>query len=143
MHIRVLPPEGGKACLSIGEHNHFTPTRGIKRHVRALARNHPKARRGVRVTVEVSRSLCLSLSLYIYLCLCLSRFLAISLSLSHSHTRCTAPRSDRLSPANQAERVRGPESWLEGSEFRMSGPERSEPGLGRPALLLLLHYYQA
>ena len=32
---------GGKACLFIHKHEHFTPTREIKRHVRALARNHP------------------------------------------------------------------------------------------------------
>jgi len=33
---------GGKACLLIRKHDHFTPTREIKRHVRALARNHPE-----------------------------------------------------------------------------------------------------
>ena len=32
----------GKACLLIRKHDHFTPTRTIKRHVRALARNHPE-----------------------------------------------------------------------------------------------------
>ena len=32
---------GGKACLSIRKHDHFTPTMQIRRHVRALARNHP------------------------------------------------------------------------------------------------------
>jgi hypothetical protein len=32
----------GKACLSISKHDHFTPPREIKRHVRALARNHPE-----------------------------------------------------------------------------------------------------
>ena len=31
--------EGGKACLSIRKHDHVTPTREIRRHVRALARN--------------------------------------------------------------------------------------------------------
>ena len=30
----------GKACLLIHKHDHFTPTREIKRHVRALARHH-------------------------------------------------------------------------------------------------------
>ena len=30
------------ACLLIRKHDHFTPTREIKRHVRALARNHPE-----------------------------------------------------------------------------------------------------
>ena len=33
---------GGKACLLIRKHDHFTPTRGIKRYVRAPARNHPE-----------------------------------------------------------------------------------------------------
>ena len=27
-------------CTSIRKHDHFTPTRGIRRHVRALARSH-------------------------------------------------------------------------------------------------------
>ena len=36
----VLP--GGKACLLICKHDHFTPTREIKRYVRALACNHPE-----------------------------------------------------------------------------------------------------
>ena len=36
-----LPP-GGKACLLIRKHDHFTPPREIKGHVRALARNHPE-----------------------------------------------------------------------------------------------------
>jgi len=35
-------PGGGGSCLSIRKHDHFTPTREIKRHVRALARNHPE-----------------------------------------------------------------------------------------------------
>ena len=34
--------QGGKACLLIRKHGHFTPTREIRRHVRALARNHPE-----------------------------------------------------------------------------------------------------
>ena len=34
---------GGKACLLIRKHDHFTPAREIRRHVRALARNHPVA----------------------------------------------------------------------------------------------------
>ena len=34
--------QGGKACSLIRKHDHFTPTREIKRHVRALARNHPE-----------------------------------------------------------------------------------------------------
>ena len=33
---------GGIAYSLIREHDHFTPTRDIKRHVRALARNHPE-----------------------------------------------------------------------------------------------------
>jgi len=33
---------GGKARLLIRKHDHFTPTREIKRHARALARDHPK-----------------------------------------------------------------------------------------------------
>ena len=33
---------GGKACLLIRKHDHFTPTREIERHVRALARNNPE-----------------------------------------------------------------------------------------------------
>ena len=33
---------GRKAYLSIRKHDHFTPTREIRRHVRALARNHPE-----------------------------------------------------------------------------------------------------
>jgi len=33
---------GGEACLLIRKHDHFTPTREIRRHVRALARNHPE-----------------------------------------------------------------------------------------------------
>jgi len=33
---------GGKAGLLIRKHDHFTPTRENKRHVRALARNHPE-----------------------------------------------------------------------------------------------------
>ena len=36
-----VPAKAGKACLSTREHDHFTPTREIKRHVRAIARNHP------------------------------------------------------------------------------------------------------
>jgi len=32
---------GGKAGSLIRKHDHFTPTREIRRHVRALARNHP------------------------------------------------------------------------------------------------------
>ena len=32
----------GKACLLIRKHDHFTPLREIKRHLRALARNHPE-----------------------------------------------------------------------------------------------------
>ena len=34
--------EGGEACLLIRKQDHFTPTREIRRHVRALARNHPE-----------------------------------------------------------------------------------------------------
>ena len=37
-----LTPAGGKACLSIRKHDHLTPTRKIRRHIRALARNHPE-----------------------------------------------------------------------------------------------------
>jgi len=33
---------GGEACLLIRKLDHSTPTREIKRHVRALARNHPE-----------------------------------------------------------------------------------------------------
>jgi len=34
--------DGGKTCLLIRKHDHFTLTREIKRHVRALARNYPE-----------------------------------------------------------------------------------------------------
>jgi hypothetical protein len=34
------PTERGKACLSIRKYDHFSPTREIRRHVGALARNH-------------------------------------------------------------------------------------------------------
>ena len=37
--------EGGKACLFIRKHEHFTPTREIRRHVRTLARHHAQFRR--------------------------------------------------------------------------------------------------
>jgi len=37
-----LPHWWGKACSSIRKHDHFTPTREIKRQVRALARKHPE-----------------------------------------------------------------------------------------------------
>ena len=33
--------KGGKLYLLISKHDHFTPAREIKRHERALARNHP------------------------------------------------------------------------------------------------------
>jgi len=36
---------GGKACLSIRKHDHFTPTREIRRHARALAHNHHRSSR--------------------------------------------------------------------------------------------------
>ena len=39
--LECSPPSPFRACLSIRKHNHSTPTRDIKRHVRALARNHP------------------------------------------------------------------------------------------------------
>ena len=35
-------PKWGETCLSIRGQDHFTPMREIKRHVRALARNHPE-----------------------------------------------------------------------------------------------------
>ena len=35
-------PEGGKAGFIIRKHYYFTPTREIRPHVRALARNHPE-----------------------------------------------------------------------------------------------------
>ena len=36
---------GGKACLSIRKHNHFTPAREIRRNVRTFtARNRPEGR---------------------------------------------------------------------------------------------------
>ena len=35
------PVQGGEAGLLIRKHDHFTPTREIRRHVWALARNHP------------------------------------------------------------------------------------------------------
>ena len=38
----TAPTSGAKACLLIRKHGRFTPTREIKRHVRALARNHPE-----------------------------------------------------------------------------------------------------
>ena len=38
------PIMGGKAGLLIRKHDHFTPTREIRRHVRALARNRPGGR---------------------------------------------------------------------------------------------------
>ena len=39
------PAPGGIACLSIRKHDHFTPTREMRRYVRALtARNHPEGR---------------------------------------------------------------------------------------------------
>jgi len=34
--------QGGQVCSSIRKHDYFTPTREIRRHVRALARNHPE-----------------------------------------------------------------------------------------------------
>ena len=44
---------GGGACLLIRKHDHFTPTREIKRHVRALARNRPE---GWELQGHVSRT---------------------------------------------------------------------------------------
>ena len=41
-HRACPAASGGKACLSIRKHDHFTPAREIKRHVRALGRNHPE-----------------------------------------------------------------------------------------------------
>ena len=45
--VVMCPPSpctwnGGKACLLLRQHDHFTPTREITRHLRALARNHPE-----------------------------------------------------------------------------------------------------
>ena len=40
--IRLSALKGGKARVLIRKHDHFTPTMEIKRHVRALARNHPE-----------------------------------------------------------------------------------------------------
>ena len=37
-------PKGEKTCLFIRKHDHFSPTRDIRRHVRALARN-PEGRK--------------------------------------------------------------------------------------------------
>ena len=34
--------QGGKACLLLCKYDHFSPTREIRRHVRALARNYPE-----------------------------------------------------------------------------------------------------
>ena len=34
--------KGGKAGLLIRKHDHYTPTRGIERHVRAITHNHPE-----------------------------------------------------------------------------------------------------
>ena len=42
MKMRVVTKTGGKACLLIRKHDHFTPMKEIKRHVSALARNHPE-----------------------------------------------------------------------------------------------------
>ena len=39
---RPVQHEGGEAGLLIRKHDHFTPTRKIRRHVKALARNHPE-----------------------------------------------------------------------------------------------------
>ena len=44
-HAVSLSLWGGKACIFIRKHDHFTPTRKIKRHVRALARHHPEGSR--------------------------------------------------------------------------------------------------
>ena len=44
-HLRplcVCTRERGQACLSICTHDHFTPTREIERHIRALAHNQPE-----------------------------------------------------------------------------------------------------
>jgi hypothetical protein len=49
----------GKACLLIRKHDHFTPTREIRRHVRALACNHPKVA-GVRDEARASSSVGIS-----------------------------------------------------------------------------------
>ena len=50
---------GGKACLLICKHDPFTPTREIKRHVKALARNHPEGWK-VQGYVSPATTKCLS-----------------------------------------------------------------------------------
>ena len=41
-HLLQDASERGKDCLLNRKHDHFTPTREIRRHVRALDRNHPE-----------------------------------------------------------------------------------------------------
>ena len=50
--------KGGGACLLIRKHDHFTPTREIRRHVRALARDHPKGWKLQESALSVPRTLC-------------------------------------------------------------------------------------
>ena len=37
----LITGKGAAVCSLIRKHDHFTPTREIRQHVRALARNHP------------------------------------------------------------------------------------------------------
>jgi len=84
---RPLPTRqtwGGEACLLIRKHDHFTPTREIKRHVRAIARNHPE---GWKLQGHVSPTT--------------TNYLTYRIGLDDGATNLHAPPSS-LSPASGA-----------------------------------------